>query len=142
MFIQLSQLISQAGLSGMHLMIRPLSEGKISITLSTESGNGSVDNPALKSALAQPLHVQGTVTELDETFSTALNDFIESYTEHSVSNNTQEVIQGHASGAEAVAPKTPSTATAKTEGETPKMNADTSDLAETDIITADEPFNF
>ena len=59
MFIELAQMIAQASLSGVHLMVRPLAEGKLSVMVATESDTLRAENPALKAALAQPLNHGG-----------------------------------------------------------------------------------
>ncbi|OES24117.1 hypothetical protein [Alteromonas macleodii] len=136
LFIQLSQLIHEAKLSGVHLMIRPAGEGQLSVTLSVEDANLGGGNPELKKALAQPLHSTGAVTELDASVPESLKGFIESFTYVVNQSNEAAVTEGHSKAA----PQN----TAKTEDEATTEDADTS--ADTDgdnqdddeLITADD----
>lgn len=87
MFIQLSQMLQQANLSGVHLMIRPLSQGKISIAMSTESTNWQSENPHLKAALAQTLVIESSALDMQDELSTALDEISDAYVNaHTVSN--------------------------------------------------------
>jgi len=132
MFIQLSQMLTQANLSGVHLMIRPLGEGKLSVMVATESEGFKADNPALKAALAQPLNVQGLATDLGEGFETALQQFIDTYCEAHSTTNIDDVSQGHT---KAASDAKKATAKAETNGET---NAVTQEDSTTDEVPEDE----
>jgi PRTRC genetic system protein E len=140
MFIQLSQLIAQANLSGIHLMLRPIGEGKLSVLVATESTDFRANNPALKAALAQPLNVQGNVTELDDTFSQALQHFIDSYVEHGMTNNVDDVTQGHSDAEQAQESDTD--AQVNDDDEKGDVAQEPAPLNENTIITADDEPDF
>lgn len=95
MFILLSQLINKANLSGMHLMIRPMNDGQLQVIVATESTEFKAEDPALKAALAQPLSVQGSVTNIDSLLTQSLTAFCESYTEVAQLTSVDDVVKGH-----------------------------------------------
>lgn len=136
MFIQLSQMLTQANLSGVHLMIRPLGEGKLSVMVATESDGFKADNPALKAALAQPLNVQGLATDLGEGFDTALQQFIDTYCETHSTSNVDDVSQGHVQAASGANKNTiEADTTSETKGET---NAVTQEYSPIDAVPEGE----
>jgi len=92
MFIQLSKLIIDANLSGIHLMIRPSSDGRLSVVVSSEMGEGEVKDDKLRAALAQALSVEGSASDLDSEFMTYFNQFSASYTQANIASNAGEAI--------------------------------------------------
>lgn len=131
MFIELAQMIAQASLSGVHLMVRPLAEGKLSVMVATESDTLRAENPALKAALAQPLNIRGDATQLDEDFQTVLNNFIASYTDAAISSNQAAVSDAHAAATAAA----PAPATAATVADSDSDQADDAVVSDNTIIT-------
>lgn len=90
MFVEISQLITKASLSGLHLMIRPVGEGKVSVILSTEKSNIAPSDTKLQQALSQNICVEGSVTELDESFISSLLQFGENFNAPSVKTNVSQ----------------------------------------------------
>lgn len=90
MFSKLSQLITKASLSGLHLMIRPEGEGRISVILSVEKSGMKAVDEKLQQVLSQNICIQGNVTELEETFINSIMQFAENFSAPSAQSNIGE----------------------------------------------------
>jgi len=91
MFITLSQMIAKANLSGITLMIRPTGQGRLSVTLCTESTDWKADDPNLKAALAQPLNIEGEVVEIEDKILSDLNQYSESFVRGAIASNADRI---------------------------------------------------
>jgi hypothetical protein len=91
MFIQLSQMLVQANLSGLHLMVRPTGEGKIQIAMSSESTHWQAENPKLKAALAQTLVIETSAIDMQDEFTHALTELSDTYVQARTVSNASTV---------------------------------------------------
>lgn len=91
MFTLLNQLITKANLSGITLMVRPTGQGRLSITICTESTDWKAEEPKLKAALSQPLNIEGEVTQLADQIQSDLAQFSESFVQAVISTNVSTV---------------------------------------------------
>lgn len=93
MFTQLSQIISTASLSGLHLMLRPLGQGKIAIIVSCEKNGLEAKDVKLQEVLSNNLCIEGDVTDLDETFISSLVQYSEIFEIEKIKTNIGEITE-------------------------------------------------
>jgi PRTRC genetic system protein E len=91
MFELLSQMITKANLSGVTLMIRPSGQGRLSVTLCTESTDWKAEDPSLKAALSQPLNIEGNVLEIQSKMLSDLSQYSESFVRGAIESNVHKV---------------------------------------------------
>lgn len=95
MFIALSQLINQAGLSRLNLSLQPSGNGRVSVLISCVANQGDAPTPKLRQALASELSVEGTVSELEQAFVNHLTAFTDSFVEADLIATTATATEQH-----------------------------------------------
>lgn len=119
MFVKFSQLITQAGLSGINVRIEPSNEGRLRVVLLANAGTSEVKNDALRGALMRGLHLEGNVLDIEEDFWPHFDKFMTSNVQTATYANTQDVLKGNAADIE----KANASASTKAATDTPNAAA-------------------
>lgn len=128
MFHKLAQLINQGGFKRLNISVSPTTNNRLSVTLMANNGAVEVKDEKLRQALATPLSVEGTVSELEQGFWTYLERYQQDYVTCAIQSNLSTA-ENHLKAALAKPEQDKSSAPAKSDEKTTAAPESVSDAA-------------